>query len=153
VKSSPTIVERSPGQDQGQGQGQGQDQPGELPLRTLDRFREKLLQQQDLLERTMLTAVKEGRESSADDLQDAADHAVQSYQKELLFLQGTTGHLQLTQVRSALDRLEDGTFGECLQCGNRIREKRLEAVPWTPYCIACQEKIETGQIEGPVRAA
>ncbi len=116
-------------------------------------LKEKLLQQQAVLERSMLTAVKEGRESSTDDLQDAADHAVQSYQKELLFLQGTQGHVQLTQVRSALDRLEDGSFGECLHCGNMIGVKRLEALPWTPYCIDCQEKIETGQLEDPVRAA
>ncbi len=116
-------------------------------------LKEKLLQQQAQLERTMMTAVKEGRESSTDDLQDAADHAVQSYQKELLFLQGTKGHVQLTQVRSALDRMEDGSFGECMQCGNMIGEKRLEALPWTPYCIACQEKIENGQIQDPERAA
>ncbi|HEY0786876.1 MAG TPA: TraR/DksA family transcriptional regulator [Acidobacteriaceae bacterium] len=116
-------------------------------------FREKLLQQQSLLERTMLTAVKEGRETSTDDLQDAADHAVQSYQKELLFLQGTNGHVQLTQVRSALDRLDEGTFGECLHCGKRIGQKRLEALPWTPHCIDCQEKIENGEIADPVRAA
>ncbi len=127
---SPKIVERSP-----------------------DALKEKLLQQQALLERSMLTAVKEGRESSTDDLQDAADHAVQSYQKELLFLQGTQGHLQLSQVRSALDRLEDGSFGACLHCGNVIGEKRLEALPWTPYCIDCQEKIETGQMGDPACAA
>ena len=119
---------------------------------SLKRFEDKLRSQQALLERTMLSAVKEGRESSTDDLQDAADHAVQSYQKELLFLQGTQGHTQLSEGRSALDRLEEGTYGECLVCGNPIGEKRLEAVPWTPHCIACQEKIETGLIEDP-RAA
>ena len=113
---------------------------------SLQRFEEKLRTQKALLERSMLSAVKEGRQSSTDDLQDAADHAVQSYQKELLFLQGTQGHSQLAQVRSALDRIEEGTFGECLQCGEMIGEKRLEAVPWTPNCIACQEKIENGQI-------
>jgi DnaK suppressor protein len=118
-------------------------------------LRQKLLAQQSLLERSMLSAVEEGRQSSTDDLQDAADHAVQSYQKELLFLQGTQGHSQLTQVRAALDRLDNDTeaFGECQHCGNRIGEKRLEAVPWTPYCIACQEKIENGEIEDPQRAA
>jgi DnaK suppressor protein len=119
----------------------------------LQRFREKLLAQKALLERTMQSAVKEGRQSTPDDLQDAADQAVQSYQKELIFLQGSKGHSQLTEVRSAMDRLEDGTFGECLQCGNVIGEKRLEAVPWTPHCIACQEKIEAGEIEDPIRAA
>jgi DnaK suppressor protein len=120
---------------------------------TLKRFEEKLRQQQALLERTMITAVEEGRQSSTDDLQDSADHAVQSYQKELLFLQGTNGHAQLGQVRSAMSRLDDGTFGECLQCGETIGAKRLEAVPWTPYCIRCQEKIENGQIVDPERAA
>ena len=120
---------------------------------SLLKFKEKLEAQQTLLERNMISAVKEGRQSSTDDLQDAADHAVQSYQKELLFLQGTQGHSQLAQVRSALDRLEDGSFGECLHCGTVIGEKRLEAVPWTPYCIACQEKVENGEIASPVRAA
>ncbi len=120
---------------------------------SLQRFEDKLRAQQALLERTMISAVKEGRQSSTDDLQDAADHAVQSYQKELLFLQGTQGHSQLAEVRSALDRIDEGTFGECLQCGNAIGEKRLEAVPWTPHCIACQEKIENGEIVNPVRAA
>ncbi len=120
---------------------------------SLLRFEEKLKAQQLLLERNMISAVKEGRQSSTDDLQDAADHAVQSYQKELLFLQGTQGHSQLALVRSALDRLEDGSFGECLHCGTVIGEKRLEAVPWTPYCIACQEKVENGEIASPVRAA
>lgn len=120
---------------------------------TLHRFEEKLRAQQSLLERAMHSAVREGRQSSTDDLQDAADHAVQSYQKELLFLQGTQGHSQLGQVRLALERLADGEFGECLQCGNPIGEKRLEAVPWTAHCIACQEKIENGEISDPVRAA
>ena len=120
---------------------------------SLQSFEEKLRAQQSLLERNMISAVKEGRQSNSDDLQDAADLAVQSYQKELMFLQGTQGHSQLAQVRAAMDRIEDGTFGECQQCGEPIGEKRLEAVPWTPYCISCQEKIENGEIADPVRAA
>jgi DnaK suppressor protein len=71
----------------------------------------------------------------------------------MLFSQSSEGHTQLTQVRLALERLNEGTFGECLHCGNPIGEKRLEALPWTPYCIECQEKIELGEIEDMVRAA
>jgi DnaK suppressor protein len=56
-------------------------------------------------------------------------------------------------VESALDRLKEGNFGECALCGIEIGAKRLEALPWTPYCIACQEKIEAGEIEDPARAA
>lgn len=101
----------------------------------------------------MLSAAKEGRQAVADDSLDVADQAVLSYQKELIFTQGTEGHSQLSLVRLALERLREGTFGECLHCGRTIGEKRLEALPWTPYCIECQEKVETGQIENVVRAA
>jgi DnaK suppressor protein len=101
----------------------------------------------------MLTAVQQGRQSMAEDTLDVADQAVLSYQKEMLFSQGTEGHGQLSLVRLALERLHEGTFGDCLNCSKPIGEKRLEALPWTPYCIDCQEKVETGQIEAVVRAA
>ena len=117
------------------------------------RYEEKLLEQKRLLEQVMLTAVEQGRETVAEDTQDVADQAVLSYQKELLFSQSTTGHRQLMLVRQALTRVQDGSFGECVQCGTEIGSKRLEALPWTPHCIECQEKIENGEIEDPVRAA
>lgn len=101
----------------------------------------------------MLSAVTQGRESAADETQDVADQAVASYQKELLFSQGTSGHAQLRMVREALERLQDGGFGECTHCGETIGAKRLEALPWTPYCITCQEKVENGELEAPGRAA
>ncbi len=101
----------------------------------------------------MLTAAKEGRQAIAEDSLDVADQAVLSYQKELLFTQGTEGHSQLSLVRLALERLREGTFGQCMHCGKTIGEKRLEALPSTPYCIECQEKIESGQIDDVVRAA
>jgi DnaK suppressor protein len=101
----------------------------------------------------MLITVKEGRQAVAEDTLDVADQAVFSYQKELIFTQGTEGHSQLSLVRLALERLHEGSFGQCLHCGQSIGEKRLDALPWTPYCIDCQEKIETGEIENDVRAA
>jgi DnaK suppressor protein len=101
----------------------------------------------------MLSAVEQGRQTVAEETLDVADQAVFSYQKEMIFSQGTEGHMQLSLVRLALERLDEGTFGECLHCGKTIGEKRLEALPWTPYCIDCQEKIESGEIDDMVRAA
>ena len=117
------------------------------------KFEEKLLQLRADLRNAMLSAVEQGREAGSDDTRDIADQAVASYQKEFLFSQSTNGHAQLTLVTAALDRIAEGTYGECLNCGKTIGFKRLEALPWTPYCIDCQEKIENGEIEGPVRAA
>jgi DnaK suppressor protein len=119
----------------------------------LRRFEDHLRRHEQQLERTVLTTVAQGREAVAEDTLDVADQAVFSYQKEMLFSQGTEGHSQLSRVRLALERLHEGTFGECMHCGKPIGEKRLEALPWTPYCIACQEKIETGEMEDKLRAA
>jgi DnaK suppressor protein len=116
-------------------------------------YEKKLRQQEELLVRTMKAAVEQGRDAGMDDTQDVADQAVASYQKEFLFSQGTSGHAQMLLVRQALERLQDGTFGECQNCAATIGAKRLEALPWTPYCITCQEKVESGEIEAPVRAA
>ena len=117
------------------------------------KFEQKLLQLRADLRNAMLSAVEQGREAGSDDTRDIADQAVASYQKEFLFSQSTNGHAQLTLVTAALERIAEGTFGECLNCGKTIGFKRLEALPWTPYCIDCREKIENGEIEDPVAAA
>lgn len=43
------------------------------------------------------------------------------------------------QIRYALQRIQEGTFGTCAHCEEEISPRRLAAVPWTPYCIQCQE--------------
>jgi DnaK suppressor protein len=45
----------------------------------------------------------------------------------------------LRNVRGALRRIEEGSFGVCLHCEEDISAKRLVAVPWTPFCVQCQE--------------
>lgn len=117
------------------------------------RYKERLLQQKKTLEHSTLSAVEQGRETVAEDTQDTADQAVFSYEKELLFTRGTRDHGQLALVKKALDRLKEGGFGKCAICGTQIGAKRLEALPWTPYCIECQEKIERGEMQDPGKAA
>ena len=48
-------------------------------------------------------------------------------------------------VESALLRIQDGCFGTCVHCGSEISRRRLEAVPWTPLCIRCQEAADLGE--------
>lgn len=47
----------------------------------------------------------------------------------------------LGDVREALNRIEKGTYGTCQECGEHIAEARLEALPYTPYCIECAQKV------------
>ena len=46
---------------------------------------------------------------------------------------------QLRNARAALRRIQEGSFGTCQECEEDIHPKRLAAVPWTPFCIRCQE--------------
>jgi DnaK suppressor protein len=98
----------------------------------------------------MANTVVQALSSSVEDAQDVADQAVAGYQKEMLFSQGTVSSTQLRLVREALSRLADGTYGDCVRCCQAIGPKRIEAIPWTPYCIDCQERIERGEVEASV---
>jgi len=48
----------------------------------------------------------------------------------------------LTEVQQALERIEQGTYGKCVNCGRPIPEKRLEAIPWAARDVKCEEQLE-----------
>jgi DnaK suppressor protein len=56
---------------------------------------------------------------------------------------------RLREVRTALRRVEEGTFGICIGCEENINPKRLAAVPWASFCIVCQEAADRGQSTPP----
>jgi DnaK suppressor protein len=53
----------------------------------------------------------------------------------------------LRQIRCALSRIANGTYGVCLHCEEDILPKRMAAVPWAAFCIKCQEQIDHREIE------
>lgn len=53
----------------------------------------------------------------------------------------------LRQIRDALSRIVQGTYGTCLHCDEDISPKRLAAVPWAAFCVACQQHIDCGEVE------
>jgi DnaK suppressor protein len=54
----------------------------------------------------------------------------------------------LIAVDRALGELTKGNFGSCAQCGEDIPMRRLEAVPWSAHCLACQQRVEQSQSGG-----
>lgn len=48
----------------------------------------------------------------------------------------------LAEVRSALERISEGSFGQCEQCDRTIPLKRLQAIPWARCCVRCQEEVD-----------
>jgi RNA polymerase-binding transcription factor DksA len=50
----------------------------------------------------------------------------------------------LEKIDAALERIEEGTYGSCVECNGRIPKTRLNAIPYTPYCVKCAAKLEAG---------
>jgi RNA polymerase-binding transcription factor len=78
-------------------------------------------------------------ENSADEL-DRIQHA---QERDFAMAVLDREAVRLREIRAALDRLDNGSYGICLNCDEEIAPKRLAAVPWTPLCIACQEVADS----------
>jgi DnaK suppressor protein len=117
-----------------------------MDKKRLESFKKRLEERQQSLRKTVSRTEEDGRIADQDSAQDIADRAASSYTKEFLFSQSNNERQLLAMVETALQRIREGAFGECVSCGNEINAKRLEAVPWTRYCIECQEKLENGQL-------
>lgn len=88
-----------------------------------------------------------GNTQPDDGIQDLADKAASAYSKELNFSLSDTERNLLMSIEEAFNRLKEGSYGTCTNCGAVIGEKRLQAVPWTPFCIDCQELQEKGLLQ------
>src|SRR4029077_5390084 len=115
-----------------------------MDKKKLETFKKRLEERQGSPRKKGRRAKEDGRIADQDTAQDIADRAASSYTKEFLFSQSNNDRQLLAMVETALQRIREGEFGECVNCGNEINAKRLEAVPWTRYCIECQEKLEKG---------
>lgn len=71
-----------------------------------------------------------------------ADDATEAFEqaKDLALLQNAQRLLE--QVRDAMERLDDGTYGKCESCGESIDPARLEALPYATLCLRCQQRLE-----------
>ena len=103
-------------------------------------YRQRLLKrEQELLEQTSKRE-EEGREVRSAEVEDPIDYVTSSEGKAANFHLSTSSYQQLAQVKDALQRIDEGTYGVCIDCGRKIPAPRLDAVPWTPYCAEDQEK-------------
>ncbi len=71
---------------------------------------------------------------------DFEEHATEIEGNEVL--EGLEGSAlrEIAQIRAALRRIDNDTYGDCVTCGDEIDERRLKAVPHTPQCIKCASK-------------
>ena len=78
---------------------------------------------------------------------DALDQVQLMSERELAIRNLDRDSNLLRQIRHALSRVTNGSYGICLHCEEEILPKRLAAVPWAAFCIKCQEQIDRREIE------
>jgi len=104
-----------------------------------------LLEKQQQLREQVARLENEARESIGAEVEDPIDMVTSTEAKAGAFEASTRERQTLKEVGDALLRLDDGTYGKCVDCGRSIEAARLEAVPWTRYCLADQEKHDREQ--------
>lgn len=107
-----------------------------------ERYKRKILARKNEIIDKLNEVYTESKEVEPDFAQDVGDKAETSYTKEFLLSLSDTERKQLLMIDEALKRIEGCEYGTCQMCGKPIGKKRLNAIPWAPYCIRCQEQAE-----------
>lgn len=109
----------------------------------LDKYRKILEAKKDELS----GGLRNREEIAIEKTPDALDEVQLAGERELAIRNLDRETNLLRQVRLALARMNDGTYGTCLHCEDEIKQKRLEALPWAAYCITCQEAADRHEFE------
>jgi YteA family regulatory protein len=114
-----------------------------------DRFREALLEERRRVEAALQNLHDENSGTLSEDAGEEtaydnhlADTATETYDRELDYTLEENSEHVLSEIDTALKRIDNGTYGTCTNCGKQIPEERLEALPWATLCIDCQREQE-----------
>ena len=112
-----------------------------------EHFKQVLLAKRQDLTNEIARFDEDARESRTAEVEDPIDEVVSSEAKALAFGGSNVAAEMLEGVDAALQRIGTGEYGICAECGEPIEQKRLEAVPWTPFCLKDQEKHDREKAE------
>ncbi len=119
-------------------------------------FREKLVQLRARLRGDVTAlanaALRKTRSEASGDLSSMpihmADIGSDNFEQEFTLSLMENDDETLGLIESAIERIEDGVFGTCAECDGVISKARLNAIPYTPYCIKCASKIQGSELSG-----
>jgi DnaK suppressor protein len=103
-------------------------------------LKKQLREKEQRLLADMAQGGADNRTSRGAEIQDRTDQVFSSETKEDLFQENSYDWNILLEVREALQRIENGTYGKCAACGQLIDSDRLNAIPWASYCLNDQNQ-------------
>lgn len=107
-----------------------------------EKYKKRLSEKKEEIVAKLSEVYNESKEVETGIAQDIVDKAESSYTKEFLLSLSNAERERLFLIDEALKRLEKNEYGIYQMCQKIISKKRLDAVPWAPHCIECQEKAE-----------
>jgi RNA polymerase-binding transcription factor len=108
----------------------------------IEHYKQRLLELEKTLSARIGQQADQGRGEFIDSAHDVGDASVADEAASEEFTEAEHDADVLHQVRDALGRVADGTFGTCIVDGGPIEERRLEALPWTRYCLKHAQRLE-----------
>lgn len=115
-----------------------------MPL-YIEHYKKLLLEKEQDLLGTIDRLTNEGRDAREAEVEDPIDRVTSSEGQAAAFQESSLEYRTLQEVRDALRRIDEGSYGTCEDCGRAIEPARLEAAPWTRYCREDQEKREQAE--------
>ena len=113
-------------------------------MSNLETIKHKLLARKSELEQALSLMYTE--KVTDDQVQDTGDQAVSSTLEEVRISLHNNELDEYQRILRALDMIDSGTYGICIDCSNSISEKRLLLFPNATRCLACQEALEEGRV-------
>ena len=116
-----------------------------LDKKTISKFKRILLKEREQIVGEVKQIVESSKEMGQDGTQDIGDEAANIYNKQVLLSLNENERTRLREVDESLDRIENGSYGICEECGGPISLKRLEVRPVAKYCVPCLTTLEKGK--------
>jgi DnaK suppressor protein len=113
-----------------------------LDKKTIVKLKKILLKEREQTVGEVKQIVESSKEMGQDGIQDIGDEAANIYNKQVLLSLNENERTRLQELDESLDRIENGTYGICEECGEPIGLKRLEVRPVAKYCVPCLTKLE-----------
>jgi DnaK suppressor protein len=117
-----------------------------LDKKAIAKFRKILLKEREQIVGDVKQIVESSKEMGQDGIQDIGDEAANIYNKQVLLSLNENERMRLKEVDESLDRIENGSYGTCEECGGAISIKRLEVRPVAKYCVPCLTRLEKGKL-------
>ena len=110
-----------------------------------DKFAEikkNLLKERQELLQDVSNSYETCRELGQDGVPDIGDMSSAAYSRDVLFNVSETQRQRIQDIDFALEQIEKGEYGICMECGDEISPRRMEVRPFSRYCIECKTDIE-----------